>query len=69
MVVLNGVPPELPEGLPKSDQVAIAEAIGTIVLLLEYDDDGRVELEFTDKEGTIHAIFIDPKFIDALPSK
>jgi hypothetical protein len=69
-VLLKGVPPELPEGLPQEDQVAIAEAVGTVVLLLQYDEDGRAELEFTDQEGVIHFIYVAPVFIDAIhPSR
>ena len=42
-----------------------ARVIGTEVLLMEYDEDGRAELEFTDDAGIIHSIFVDPKYIDA----
>ena len=64
-VILNGLPPKWLDDLPKSDQLAIARVIGTEVLLLEYDEDGRAELEFTDDAGAIHSIFVDPKYIDA----
>jgi hypothetical protein len=64
-VILNGLPPKFLDDLPKSDQVAVANAIGTAVLLLAYDEDGRAELEFADSAGTIHSIFVDPKYIDA----
>lgn len=53
-VVLTGVPPGLLEGLPTEDQTAILEVVGKQVLLAGYEDDGRAELEFTDKHGTIH---------------
>jgi hypothetical protein len=62
-VVLNGLPPNWLDDLPKSDQLAIASVIGTEVLLLDYDEDGRAELEFTDDAGIIHSIFVDPKYI------
>ena len=65
-VILNGLPPNWLDSLPKSDQRAIAKVIGTEVLLLDYDEDGRVELEFTDEAGIIHAIYLDPKYIDAV---
>jgi hypothetical protein len=62
-VILKGVPPGFVDDLPTSDQRAIKEAIGTLVLLLNYDDDGRAEVEFTDAEGIIHSIFVDPNYI------
>ena len=62
-VVLTGVPPGLLQGLPIEDQTAIVEVVGKQVLLVGYEDDGRAELEFTDKHGTVHFIFVDPAFI------
>jgi hypothetical protein len=64
-VILKGVPPNWLDDLPKSDQGAITRVIGTAILLLDYDEDGRAELEFTDAKGIIHAIFVDPKYISA----
>jgi len=49
-------------GLPSEDQTAITEVVGKQVLLVG-DEDGRAELEFTDKHGTIHSIFVNPTFI------
>jgi hypothetical protein len=68
MVLLKGVPPGLPAGLPEGDQIAIAEAVGKAVLLVAYDEDGRAELEFVDKDEVIHFIYVDPAFIEAMPS-
>jgi hypothetical protein len=62
-VVLKGVPVGFVDDLPRSDQLAIKAAIGTMVLLLDYDDDGRAEVEFTEADGTIHSLFLDPKYI------
>ena len=62
-VVLLGVPPGFVDDLPRSDQLAITAAIGTMVLLLDYDDDGRAEVEFIEADGAIHSIFVDPKYI------
>jgi hypothetical protein len=62
-VVLTVVPPGLLEGLPREDQTAIVEVVGKQVLLVGYEEDGRAELEFTDKHGTIHYIFVNPIFI------
>ena len=63
-VVLIEVPPGLLDGLPTEDQEAIAEVVGKRVLLAEYDDDGRAELEFTDRNGVIHSIFVSPDLVD-----
>jgi len=62
-VILTKVPPGLLEGLPKKDQKAIREIVGKPIVFVEYDDSGRLELEFTDSEGIIHFIYVDPIFI------
>jgi len=61
--VLTKVPPGLLDGLPEEDQSAISEIVGKRILLVAYDDDGRAELEFKDREGTIHFIYVAPEFI------
>ena len=33
------------------------------VRLNEYDDAGRAEVQFTDGEGVVHFIYVDPDFI------
>jgi hypothetical protein len=63
-VVLTEVPSGLLDGLPVEDQTAIVDVVGKSVLLVGYED-GRAELEFTDKHGTIHSIFVNPTFIRA----
>ena len=67
MVILKNVPPGLPAGLAERDQIAISEAVGKAVLLVDYDEDGRAELEFVDKEDVTHSIYVDPSLIEALP--
>jgi hypothetical protein len=62
-VILKGVPPDLLDGLPMEDHEAISEAARTPLLLIEYDDRGRAELQFTAKDGVIHFIWVDPKLI------
>ena len=62
-VVLIGIPPGLTCGLPTEDQRSILEAVGKVVHLNDYDEDGRAELEFIDTEGTIHYIYTDPDYI------
>lgn len=63
MVVLRELPPGLIDGLPREDQIAISEVVGKKVLLVEYDEDGRAELEFTDPHGVIHSIYVDPSYL------
>ena len=61
-VVLTGIPLGLLGGLPSEGQTAITEVVRKQVLPVGYED-GRAELEFTDKHGTIHSIFVNPTFI------
>lgn len=62
MVVLKELPPGLLDNLPGEDQEAITDIVGKPILLCEYDDDGRAELEFTDRKGLIHFIYVNPDF-------
>jgi hypothetical protein len=62
-VVLTAIPPALLDGLPLEDQQAISEAVGKPVGLNAYDDDGRAELRFADRQGTIHFVYVNPRFI------
>ena len=62
-VVLQRVPPGLLDGLPQSDQRAIAAIVGQPVRLADYDDVGRAELEFTDNEGDIHYVYVKPEYL------
>jgi hypothetical protein len=62
-VVLKALPPGFLDDLPVEDQEAISTAVGKPITLNGYEDDGRAELEFTDTEGVIHIIYVDPKFI------
>ena len=64
-VVLTQIPQGMLDDLPPEDQRAIIEVVGKPILLNEYDDAGRVELEFKDSEGQIHYIFVAPEFIRA----
>ena len=63
MAVLTKLPPGLLNDLPMKDQKAIAEIVGKPILLREYDDVGRAELEFRDSEGAIHFIYVASEFI------
>jgi hypothetical protein len=62
-VVLTELPPGLIEDLPGEDQKAISNIVGASVLLVGYDDDGRAELEFTDSNGIIHFLYVNPNVI------
>jgi hypothetical protein len=59
-VVLERVPPGLLDGLPREDKKDIAAIVGVPVRLSGFDD-GRLELEFVEENGTIHKIYIDRK--------
>jgi hypothetical protein len=61
--VLTKLPPGLLDGLPEEDQTAISAIVGKRILFVGYDEDGRVELEFTDSEGIIHSIYVSPEFV------
>jgi hypothetical protein len=64
-VVLTEVPPGMLDDLPLEDQQAIVEVVGKRIVLRGYDDDGRAELEFEDRDGNGHVIFVDLRFIRA----
>jgi hypothetical protein len=57
------------QGLPKEDQNAIKSVVGKPIRLVAYDEDGRAELEFTEKDGTIHFIYVRPDLIKRVRSK
>jgi hypothetical protein len=58
---------ELPQGflddLPEGDQDAIREVIGRRILLRGYDEYGRAELEFVDRDETLPFIYVERKSI------
>lgn len=62
-VVLTEMPPRMLDDLPTKDRQAIAEIAGKPISLNEYDDAGRAELEFKDRDGDVHFIWVSPKFI------
>lgn len=63
MVLLTAIPQGFLDDLTEEDQQAIREILGKRVLLNEYDDAGRAELEFRDHEGTLHYLYVAPEFI------
>jgi hypothetical protein len=62
-VVLAEIPSGLLDGLPSEDQDAIREIVGKPIRLEEYDDAGRAELAFRDRNGHLHYIYVSPQFI------
>lgn len=67
LVVLIEVPRGFSDDLPQEDQQAINEIVGKLIVFNEYDEDGRAELEFEDRNGNGHKIWVDPKFLRATP--
>jgi hypothetical protein len=61
-VLLKALPPGFVDDLPDDDQRALLAAVGKLVALNGYDEDGRAELEFVDHEGVDHTIWLDPQF-------
>jgi hypothetical protein len=68
-VILTGLPPRFLDDLPVEDQKAIRAAIGKALVLNEYDEDGRAELEFRDKKGDIHFIYVEREWTSKVPVK
>ena len=64
-VVFIEAPSWLLDGLPKEDPKAISEIIGKPIRLVGYDEDGRAELEFTDGDGVIHFVYVNPRVLRA----
>lgn len=65
-VILIELPPGFLRDLPEEDQQAIKDAVGKSVRLNEYDEDGRAELEFKDRNGCSHTVYVGPEFIRAM---
>jgi hypothetical protein len=62
-VVLTEIPPGFLDDLPTEDQQAVKEVVGKPILLNEYDDNGRAELEFADASGVVHLIYVNPSVL------
>lgn len=63
--MLTAIPHGFLDDLPEEDQQSITEIVGKPVLLNEYDDAGRAELEFRDHVGQLHYLYVAPEFIKA----
>jgi hypothetical protein len=62
-VILIQIPPGLLDDLPAEGQEAISNVVGKPVVLNEYDENGRAELEFKDVDGNFHLVYVSPNFI------
>ncbi len=65
-VLLVSLPVGFTSDLPTEDQAAIAAVVGKTVRLINYCDDGRAELLFTDTHGIIHFLYVEPTHIKAV---
>ena len=63
MVLLTEVPPGMLDDLPSEDQQAITAVVGKPILLTKYEEDGRPELEFQDRNEDYHLLYVSPEFI------
>ncbi len=62
-VIFIELPPGFLNDLPQADQQAIEAVVGQPIRLNEYDADGRAELEFRDRNGCLHKVYVGPEFI------
>ena len=62
LVILTSVSSSLLRGLPKKDQEAIRAIIGKPVTLAGFSY-GQAELEFKDKQGDEHTIWVERKLL------
>lgn len=62
LVILDEAPTSLLKGLPEEDQTAIKAILGQPVMLTGFSY-GQAELEFTDRCGDDHTIWVEPNLI------
>ena len=60
VLTMTRAPEDLTRGLPPEDQSAIRDQVGSTVVVVGFDDHGNVEVEFSDRGGTLHTIWIEP---------
>jgi hypothetical protein len=65
-VILMGLPPGFTDDMDIEDREACLQAIESPVVFNEYDDVGRAELQFTSRDGVLHAIWVEPWFVKAV---
>jgi len=61
--VLVEVPPGFIDDLPAEDQKAISKVVGKPVKFNGHDVLGQAELEFRERNGTYHTIWVKPEFV------
>jgi hypothetical protein len=49
----------------RTNEVCRRDQVGETVVLNGYDEDEMGELEFADREGAFHTIWVEPKFIES----
>jgi len=64
--ILTELPPGFLDDLPEKDQRALLATVGTAIRLVGFDDIGQAELEFQERDGTFHTIFVARKFIQSV---
>jgi hypothetical protein len=62
--VVKELPPGWLDDLPREDQEAITAILGKPISVVRDDEDGRVVLEFDDKQGDTHFIYVEPEFVE-----
>jgi hypothetical protein len=62
-VVLKALPPGFVDDLPEEERRAILARTGRPIILMEYDRDGRAELEFMAQDDSVHTLCVDLKFV------
>jgi len=62
-VVLKALPPGFTDDLPEEERRAITARLGRPIMLMGYDQDGRVELELMAQDDSIHTLYVDLKFV------
>jgi hypothetical protein len=65
-VILVALPSGFMDDMDVEDQTALSEAVGTLVVFNEYDEIGRAELQFTSRDGHLHFVWVESKFIKAV---
>jgi len=65
-VIVTKLPDGFLDDLPVEDQNAITAIVGKPIRLRGFDETGRLELEFRESDGTVHFIYLAPKFVRPL---
>ena len=61
--ILTTIPPGFLDGLESDVQDAVKGIVGKPVTFAGHDQYGHAELEFIDKNGINHSIWVDPAFV------